>query len=1069
MGRSRLDDSKRRYFATAVVAAVIIYGSIYPFVFREPIDGFGGAVRTLVESWADRPSRSDFIANILLYMPFGFCAILAAGKGVGTLRWMALVILCGALLSTCVELVQYFDEGRVTSASDVYANSIGTALGAIGGGVTGRNFRWPLLREIAAHRVPNLLLSAWVGYRLFPYVPTIDPHKYWTALKPVLLHPSLTGYDLFRYTAIWLTVAALVEVVGGSRRLWPLFSLFVGFVLVGKVLIVDTTLSAAEIAGAAAAVCVWRVLAFNARLRVKLIALAFCSYVIAERLEPFQFRAVAGTFGWIPFFGFMFGSIEIDIMSFFQKFFLYGGLIWLLCQCGLRLRWSTVVTATILFVAGEAEMYLPDRSGQITDAVLALMIGTIFALLETTTERSQPVVVGPGGSLPVTAGGWRPKESAPETRSIAPNRARGGLQVSKRPVEPRFREIGRTGRGSAFVRLVIATICLSGAAFIAANYPLAPWLLGAALALYAVALWRWPSLWLAVLPALLPTLDLAPWTGWIDVGEPDLFALVTIGVLAVRAPPRAADFRFRGLAAMTLALAIVSCVASVALGLVMPGPAGGSDNPYLRPDNALRIAKGFVTALALLPFLRERLSRRGDAMVWLGGGMAAGLALVAAATIIERALFPGLFDFSADYRVVATFSSMHIGGGYIGAYIAMALPFLLVFMLRLRTLSLISMLAIELCAGYALVVTFARTAYAAGLISTIAVCLGWAWAGRGHNRGGRFSLVLPALLVVPVGGIVIAGVATPFTAERVNQVFPDLASWEDNWREGLAWRGSGPITALFGSGLGTYPRVVLARKPDDGFPTNFVVAQDGGYRFLRLNAGSPTYFGQKIRIEPDRQYRIFLALRSRDGQGALAVSLCEKMLLYAEHCRGVTFRPRVIGKWEDFGAAISSEGLDGHRFLGWFSRPVELSLADPDPGTTIEIGHVRMFDPQNRNVLANGDFSRGTERWYFTDDDHSVWRTFNQYLMSYAESGVLGLASFLLLVGTALFGAARAIRCGERMAACIAASLLAFLCSGLFDHLLAVPRLATLFYLIAFCGLIMLSRAPDEDRGFGTT
>jgi hypothetical protein len=148
--------------------------------------------------------------------------------------------------------------------------------------------------------------------------------------------------------------------------------------------------------------------------------------------------------------------------------------------------------------------------------------------------------------------------------------------------------------------------------------------------------------------------------------------------------------------------------------------------------------------------------------------------------------------------------------------------------------------------------------------------------------------------------------------------------------------------------------------------------------------------------------------------------------------------------------------LDEYTILAWLKRPVELSLVDPVPGTIIEIGHIRMLDPQDRDILANGDFSRGTERWYFTDDQHAIWRIENQYLMTLFESGVLGLLSFVLLVGTALVGAARAMARGDRMAAAVAASLLAFLCSSVFDYLLEGPRLAALFYMIAFCGLTMM-------------
>jgi O-antigen ligase len=545
-----------------------------------------------------------------------------------------------------------------------------------------------------------------------------------------------------------------------------------------------------------------------------------------------------------------------------------------------------------------------------------------------------------------------------------------------------------------------------------------------------------------------------------DTGrQPDLFVLVTIAILALRAPRRRADFRLEGLAAVVVVLALISYLLSGALGLALPGPEGGSDNVYLRPDNALRLAKGFFTALALLPFLRARMRIHGDAIVLLGTGMAAGLALVTAAVLAERALFTGIFDFTADYRVVGTFSGMNIGGGYIGAYLAMALPFLLVFMLRPTTLALLAMLAIAFGAGYALVVTFARTAYAAALLSILTAGVGWALAARHRLVGTVQALALPVLVLMLAGGIVMGALGSGFMAERLRQVAPDLANREANWTDGLALRDGSLAAALLGMGYGTYPRIVLARTPDERVPTNFVVAQDGGYRFLSLHARLPTYFGQKVSVQPDQKYRLFVTLRSPDGIGALGVILCEKMLLYSANCRETTFRSRTPRTWEDFGALISSAGLNKDTTLGWLRRPVELALFNPVPDSTIEIGHIRMLDPQDHDIIVNGNFARGTERWYFTDDEHRVWRIENQYLMSWFEGGALGLASFVLLAGTALAGAARAISGGERMGAAIMGSLVAFLCSSAFNHLLAVPRLAALFYIVVFSGLTMM-QAP---------
>jgi VanZ family protein len=376
--------------AASIIAAVILYGSLYPFTFYRP-EGGVGPLEHLLQSWAETPGRGDFIANIFFYLPLGFFGSLAVAGSGRTPRRILLVTLTGALLSTTMELAQYYIAERVSAADDVYANLIGTLLGAIVGNFAGRDFLGLPFREMAANRAPCLLLGLWLAYRLYPYVPTIDLHKYWDALKPVVFHPRPTGYDLFRYTAIWLTVGSLIEAVGGRRRGWLHFPLFISAVLAAKVVIIGKALSAAEIAGAAVALAVWFLLAVSvsARIRAAATALLFSAYIVAERLEPFQFSAYGRAFGWIPFHSFLYGSVEVNITSFLEKAFLYGALIWLLDKTGLRSGVSTILVVILLFATSLAETYLPGRSAEITDALMALLIGTIIAIVKTPTEGSR--------------------------------------------------------------------------------------------------------------------------------------------------------------------------------------------------------------------------------------------------------------------------------------------------------------------------------------------------------------------------------------------------------------------------------------------------------------------------------------------------------------------------------------------------------------------------------------------------------------------------------------------------------------------------------------------------------
>jgi VanZ family protein len=366
--------------------AMIIYGSLYPFAFRIPLRGLG-PVETLLDTWDHMPGRGDFISNILLYMPLGFFARQAL-RGKGILLQSGIVILAGTALSIAMELTQYYDAGRDTEATDVYANALGTILGVVSARVLGTDMiRWTFSRG-TDDRVPLMLLLVWLGYRLFPFLPVIDLHKYWHALKPVIEDPSITTYNLFRHTVVWLTAAILLEQVVGHRRSLAIFPALAGFVLFSRILIMSTVLSLGDILGAALATFLWFVLALSVRLRLSVITALLFFHVTIGRLDPFVFAEPTRDFGWIPFHSFMVGSIDIDVQSFFEKFFLYGSLLWLLGKAGFPLRVATPFVALMLLVTSWVEVYLPDRSAEVTDAIMALMIGTVIGLVRTIEAKA---------------------------------------------------------------------------------------------------------------------------------------------------------------------------------------------------------------------------------------------------------------------------------------------------------------------------------------------------------------------------------------------------------------------------------------------------------------------------------------------------------------------------------------------------------------------------------------------------------------------------------------------------------------------------------------------------------
>jgi hypothetical protein len=111
------------------------------------------------------------------------------------------------------------------------------------------------------------------------------------------------------------------------------------------------------------------------------------------------------------------------------------------------------------------------------------------------------------------------------------------------------------------------------------------------------------------------------------------------------------------------------------------------------------------------------------------------------------------------------------------------------------------MFALAIGAGYALAVTFARTAYSAGMIATFVTCVGWAWAGRRHRKSAVSFFVLSILALVLGGGIILAALGTGFMVQRLRLIVPDLATRESNWSGGWALSDGSLSTALLARGL----------------------------------------------------------------------------------------------------------------------------------------------------------------------------------------------------------------------------------------------------------------------------
>jgi VanZ family protein len=178
----------RRSYAVVGLAfmAFAVYGSLLPFEFR-PIP-FGTALSTFSSVVLTRPpsriSRSDLLANALLFIPVGYALagalLLGRAGGWRTLRAAVTIVPISLSVSLVAEFLQLFAGNRVPSNTDIAAQLVGCLAGIAAWMLVGERFTvW--LRETCAAKTDDRLARVlagfaigWVFVNLAPFDITVD-------------------------------------------------------------------------------------------------------------------------------------------------------------------------------------------------------------------------------------------------------------------------------------------------------------------------------------------------------------------------------------------------------------------------------------------------------------------------------------------------------------------------------------------------------------------------------------------------------------------------------------------------------------------------------------------------------------------------------------------------------------------------------------------------------------------------------------------------------------------------------------------------------------------------------
>jgi VanZ family protein len=339
----------------------------------------------LLHSWGgslDRRGISDIIVNIALYIPLGFSAHLAMGKSVFRRYRVPLVapVLLGGLLSASIEMTQLFVPGRNCSALDLLDNVIGSTLGVFAG-VMFERIAGPVspafgglvfVNRRPADRSALALLFIWIALLLFPLFPVTSLPGLRGKLATFADAPLFDAIPLISSALAWFAAGRLLT-AAGFRHVQPsLAALLV--LLPAQILIVTLQPEPAGIAGAAIAVVVFCYCgALDGVGRP--LGWAFLGLLLLRGLAPFHLLAQPQSITWMPFGGFLAMNWQPGIQILIGKTFYYGTAIWLLRAGGMRMRNATALAALVLAAIEIAQRYLPGRTPEITDPIMAILAG----------------------------------------------------------------------------------------------------------------------------------------------------------------------------------------------------------------------------------------------------------------------------------------------------------------------------------------------------------------------------------------------------------------------------------------------------------------------------------------------------------------------------------------------------------------------------------------------------------------------------------------------------------------------------------------------------------------------
>jgi hypothetical protein len=358
-------------------------------------------------------------------------------------------------------------------------------------------------------------------------------------------------------------------------------------------------------------------------------------------------------------------------------------------------------------------------------------------------------------------------------------------------------------------------------------------------------------------------------------------------------------------------------------------------------------------------------------------------------------------------------------------------------------------------------------------LALVATATGF-WTGAKLAPAVRPRTIAILLLMLVGGSAVVAPALLGSRMEvrfSTNQL--DAGTRSGHWQHALDVMQSDWPTRLFGMGVGRFPEeylYVFSRAHG-----NFGFKHDGDHIHLILGGGEDLTFGQRLGLPAWDRYTLKLNARTNDPLVNLRIRVCRRHILVP-----YDWNPQCVGTNQQ----LKNTGGVSQSFVWTFDigalgdgvafgrQPLLLELkneqyrGDPKiPGTLVEIDTVSVTDARGVELLSNGNFAHGLERWFpYYDFEHLPWHIKNLWVNLYFDQGWVGVAGFIAFLLTGISVAIRLALKNDMLGVAVASAIASYMTVGVAGGLVDVPRVILVFYVLLIATLLINNLRADSAQ-----